>query len=253
MIQKFLTGWPKDIKVAATFLLRVPVPVPHDMWEKGLTTAIRAFPIVGAFVGLISGLIMYLLLNANFPPLLCALGAITSQILITGALHEDGLADFTDGLGGGKDRQQCLAIMRDPRIGTFGVLALIFSVGFRVSALASIPASEILLALIAAGLCSRSFVPIPMIFLMPAHENGLGASAGKPEISAATTAILIGVVPLFFFFTFHQACLIIILCFAILVALMFIAQKKLGGFTGDVLGTMQQLTEAAVLVLIAGW
>ena len=252
-LRNFLSEWYEDIKIASHFLLRIPLPFSGTDWSKGLGTAIRAFPVVGAFIGAIGAIIMLLLTNTALSPLNCGFLVIGAQILITGALHEDGLADFTDGLGGGKNREERLRIMRDSFVGTFGILILICSVGLRVTALASLIEKEFVAALLAAGIFSRALIPIVMSILNPAQNNGLGASAQKPEISATVTACAIGIISIFFFLNFNQAITACILCLILLTILMFVAHSRLGGYTGDVLGASQQVTETAILISVAGW
>ena len=112
-------GWPADLFSAAAFLTRLPVPAAH-VPTGGLAQAARAFPVVGAGVGAAAGGVLWLAAQAGLPPLVCALLALAAAALVTGALHEDGLADLADGLGGGRDREAKLRIMRDSRIGAFG-------------------------------------------------------------------------------------------------------------------------------------
>jgi adenosylcobinamide-GDP ribazoletransferase len=124
-----------ELIAAFALLTRLPVgrldlPAPQDP-----AASAWAFPLVGAATGLIGGLTYALLFALSVPPLLAGLFAIAAMIVITGAMHEDGLADAADGLAG-QTREQRLDIMRDSRIGTYGVLALILSIGIRASALA---------------------------------------------------------------------------------------------------------------------
>lgn len=124
-----LTNWIRDVILATTLLTRIALPHPADAMPSELTRAQRAFPLVGAIIGLIVGLIDRSLLAMGVPSLAAAALTLGAGAALTGALHEDGLADVGDGFGGGKDRAAKLAIMRDSRIGTYGVLALL--VGFR--------------------------------------------------------------------------------------------------------------------------
>ena len=115
-------------------------------------------------------------------PLACALIALAVSALVTGALHEDGLADVADGFGGGGNKAARLKIMRDSRIGTFGVLAVLFSVGIRAGIVAGLPGPGLgAAALIAAAALSRGFLPAAMHFMAPARKSGLAAKAGKPD------------------------------------------------------------------------
>src|SRR5204863_1906899 len=115
--------------------------------------------------------------------------AVTAGIALTGALHEDGLADTADGFGGGRDRDDKLRIMRDSRQGSFGVVALVLSIALRAAALGTIGEPiHVTLALIAAHAASRGVLPVLMHVLTPARPDGLGASAGRPSRTAANLA-----------------------------------------------------------------
>src|SRR4051812_27609535 len=116
-------AWGDEVGSAAAFLTRIPVRKlkPHPP----LSRAARAFPIIGAALGAGAGVLLSILVALGASPLLAAALTLAVLALTTGALHEDGLADSADGLGGGRDRQHALEIMRDSRIGTFGVLAII--------------------------------------------------------------------------------------------------------------------------------
>src|SRR5258708_37249852 len=129
--------WWDEFRLAAGFLTRWPLGPQAAPGEISLAQTGWAFPLVGVVAGLLAGLTYTLAVWLDIPPLPAALAALGVTILITGALHEDGLADTADA-SGGADREAKLAIMRDSRIGSFGVLALIFSVGLRAAALAAV-------------------------------------------------------------------------------------------------------------------
>lgn len=254
LAHRLLTGWPRDTRMAAAFLLRLPIRVPADAWEGGLTTAARAFPLIGAAVGLAGGLVLMLAAKSDLAPLGCALLALGLQALLTGGLHEDGLADVADGIGGGADPARRLEIMRDSRIGAFGVLALVFVIGVKAAALSSLMGPGFgVAALVAAGAFSRGLMPVAMNLMRPARIDGLGAGAGKPEAHAVWTALGLGVVGLFLLLSASQAFAAILLCLIFCGALSALAHRRLGGYTGDVLGALQQIAETAVLIAAAGW
>jgi adenosylcobinamide-GDP ribazoletransferase len=167
--------------------------------------------------------------------------AVGGGILLTGALHEDGLADCADGFGGGKDKEHKLKIMRDSAIGSYGALALILSVGLRVSATANI--DNAWKALIAAHCLGRGALPLAMHFLPPASASGVAAGAGKPSQAEAGFALLTALL---------IAGLLspVSILPAALAALLFgwFAYRQLGGHSGDVLGGMEQLAETAALL-----
>ena len=210
-----------------------------------LAAATPFFPLVGIAVGC-CGSLVYLF---DLPPLLAAMLALAVTALVTGALHEDGLADTADGLGGGRDREHALAIMRDSSTGSYGALALALSVGTRAAALSVTP--EPWLALIAAHAFSRGLLPAVMRQLPAARAEGLAASAGVPGsidvawalgIAAAVTLLALGI----------GAGIVTMLLAAGAVAILArVARRRIGGYTGDVLGAAQQLAEITVLVVAA--
>ena len=235
-----------DFRLALSFLTRIPVSLAGAPEPNGLARAMRLFPLVGALIGAMVGGIDLLALMV-LPPWPAALLAIAFGLLLTGALHEDGLADCADGFGGGRDKEAKLSIMRDSRVGTYGVLALILSVALRAAAIAQLanPAA----ALIAAHALSRALLPGLMRVLPPASATGLAASAGTPAKADFLIAILIAILisaPLLGLWLV-PALGVAALVFAATAAL---ARRQIGGYSGDVLGALQQTCEIAVLLTI---
>src|ERR1700736_3174921 len=171
--------WIDDLRLATALLTRVPMPHPDGAMPAGLARAQRAFPLVGTMIGLVVGLVDLLLLAIGIPPLVAATLALGASAALTGALHEDGLADVGDGFGGGRDREKKLAIMRDSRIGTYGVLALLVSSVAKCSAWASLPMLEVIPALIVAHTLARAAIPVVTANMPFARDDGLGRSAGR--------------------------------------------------------------------------
>ena len=241
-------NWRCDIVAATRFLTRIPIGR-SDQLHTNLSTATRIFPFVGAIVGLIGGLIFVLASFVGMPPFLSALTALGATILITGALHEDGLADAADGFGGGSTPVARLKIMRDSQIGVFGGLALVFSVLARVGAITALADPWLVAAaLIAAGSLSRGILPWIMSRVELACETGVAATVGKPSTASAAIAAVVGGV-------MSVLCLgptegIIVLALAMLVAWLGgrLARRFLGGYNGDLLGAVQQSVEIVVLL-----
>lgn len=212
--------------------------------------AFWAYPLAGALVGLIAGLAAAAVLALGLPAAAAALVALAAGALVTGGLHEDGLADSADALGG-RDAARRLEIMKDSRIGSFGVIALILALGLRavlITALAHDPAS-LIAALVVAGAASRAGLPAMMLHLPAARADGLGllAAQGGSQTGAGLAAGLGALAlmaapggPL-------AAPLVALLC----IALGRWAKRHLGGITGDVLGATQVLAEIAVLAVLA--
>jgi adenosylcobinamide-GDP ribazoletransferase len=175
--------------------------------------------------------------------------SVLAGIALTGALHEDGLADTADGFLGGDDRQEKLAILRDSRQGTYGVLAIVLSVLLRAAALAGI--GDVIhagLALIAAHAASRAALPAAMMGLTPARPDGLGAMAGTPRAGGAIAAALIGAAIALAALGPMRGVIALCLAGVIVFAMAEFARRQIGGYTGDVLGAFQQVAEIVMLV-----
>src|ERR1700738_2408925 len=142
--------WIDDLRLATALLTRVPMPHPDDAMPAGLARAQRAFPLIGALIGLFVGLVDLSLLSIGIPLPAAAALALGASAALTGALHEDGLADVGDGFGGGRDRAAKLSSMRDSRLGTYGAIVLLVSFSARLSALVSLPAAAIVPRLVVA-------------------------------------------------------------------------------------------------------
>lgn len=244
-----------DLRVAASFLTRLPLPIDHVRAGETFARCGWAFPVVGAGIGAAGGGVLWLAAGAGLGPEICALLALACMALLTGALHEDGLADLADGLGAA-DREKRLAIMADSRLGTYGALALIFSVGLRTAALASLPGPlTAAAALVAAGALSRA-VTVPSLAMLPAaRTGGLADRAGRPAAATALLALGLGVaaaigglLPV----ATDMGCLGTVA--VSLVAGLFMVWAMwalLGGHTGDGLGAQQQVTETVLYLCLA--
>src|SRR6185312_10180619 len=189
----FRDAWRDEFFAALTFLTRLPLGrAQTDTPLLSLADTVWAFPVVGLAIGGIAYVIAFAL---GLPALAAALVAVATTALITGALHEDGLADTADGFGGGDTREAKLDIMRDSRIGTFGVIALILSIGLRTVAVADIATHwQVFVALIAAHALSRGVLPAALHRLDPARDDGLGAGAGRPKQNQVLIALAIALV-----------------------------------------------------------
>lgn len=233
---------------ALRFLTRLPLPA-AEAGHFDLAGAVWAFPLVGAGIGAVSGLGFTLAWFLGLPPAACALLAMMAGILLTGALHEDGLADMADGFGGGGDLARKLAIMRDSRIGTYGVLALLLATGFKAAALAGAGGpGAALAALVAAEGASRAFPPLAMRLLAPARMDGLGAGAGIPGERAVAVAAGLGAGLGFLMLGPARGTLALLAACASVGGVVLIARRQIGGYTGDVLGAIQQVGEIAMLL-----
>ena len=250
------SAWLQDLEQAITLLTRLPVARfwAHDGAGEppSAARASRCYPLVGALVGLIASLALFAGAWLGLPALLAALLAVALAVLVTGALHEDGLADVADGFGGGRDRAAKLAIMRDSRIGSYGVIALVLSLSLRAGALAAIaePAAAAT-ALIAAQGLSRGGLATIMAVLPPARDDGLAARVGRPAGGDALAALAITMALAFLLLAGPWAVASLLALLVGQAALAVLARRQIGGYTGDVLGAAQQLGEVVVLVVLA--
>jgi len=233
-------------------LTRLPVGVEPPGEPGAIAAAGWAFPLVGAGVGALAALafLFGLLLGCGIPA--ATLIALLAGLAVTGAFHEDGLADTADGFGGGHDRETKLAIMRDSHHGTFGILALLLSVGLRAAALGAIGEPiHTGLALVAAHAGSRAALPMTMRLLRPARADGLGAMAGTPGLTWALVAGAIGIaIALAALGPARGGAALVIGAAAVALTAM-LARRQIGGYTGDVLGAFQQIGEIVMLLAAA--
>jgi adenosylcobinamide-GDP ribazoletransferase len=237
-----------DCKVALAFLTRLPVAPQPTAPESSLGASVVMFPMVGALIGLLGGVGYALAFWLGLPPLLAATVALATTIWLTGALHEDGLADVADGFGGGRTREDKLRIMRDPRIGSYGALALVLGLLARTGALAALAApADVMAALVAAGAGSRAALAPVMTMLPLARADGLAAGAGRPHPLRAAAAVLVAaLISVVLLGKPAAAALFGGAAAALVVA--WLARRQIGGHTGDVLGAVQQLSEIGLLL-----
>ena len=231
--------------LAVHFLTRLPVPGTLTAREGELGRAAAFFPLVGVFVG--GGAALVFVLTVRMLALSAGvLLAIAFTTFITNGLHEDGLADTFDGLGGSWTKERALEIMRDSRIGAYGTLALVFLILGKYTILSSMEPRKTWHWLIVAHTASRWTV-LPLSSWLPyARSEGQGKLVAK-QIGAS--ALLFGS------FTFLAVSLLLpwtaaLFAFAVTAVLTLVSgfyfKRRLGGITGDCLGAVNQLTELAL-------
>jgi adenosylcobinamide-GDP ribazoletransferase len=249
----FLSSCQRDFVLAYGFLTRLPVPDRPAAAPSGLARALRLAPLIGLVVGVLGGMVGWIAIaGLGLPTWPAALIVLAATVWITGALHEDGLADVADGWGGGGDRSRKLEIMRDSRIGTYGVVAVVLSIGLRASALVALAGPEaITAALIAAHCLSRGLLPLAMLVLVPARDDGLAATAGRPTLTDALTGLGLGLLLALLATGGVLGLGLALVALAAAVVTGLIALRQIGGYTGDVLGAVQQTAEVAVLLAAA--
>lgn len=250
----------KDVGRSIGFLSRLPVPGRYFEGHDGsLSRAVRAFPIAGGLIMLPPAALFAVLLALKLEPLVAALISLATLTVITGALHEDGLSDTADGVGGGRDREKALAIMRDSRIGSYGASALILSFSLRAAAMAAIGSvlhpTEAGLALIAVAATSRAAMVWHWSSLPPARRDGVAVSVGGPEDAsvsfALTSAAVIALVLIWPIAGFAAACATVAAAGLAALALTRYIGSRIGGHTGDTIGASQQCAEMAALAALA--
>jgi adenosylcobinamide-GDP ribazoletransferase len=241
-----------DIRMAVSLSTILPIGPANPVDDGEVARASWALPVAGLLVGLAGAAIYSMAQRLGLPPEPAAMLALGATILITGAIHEDGLADTADGLGGGRTREQKLEIMRDSRIGTYGACALIISIFLRWNALAGIAEpSAVAAALLIAHAAARATLPAFMWLVPPARPDGLSAGAGQPAPQSAVIAAGLGMLCLAFGFGPAKAVLGLILLSAGALVWAVIATRQIGGQTGDILGALEQVGETIVLLMAA--
>ncbi|MCY1720119.1 adenosylcobinamide-GDP ribazoletransferase [Prolixibacteraceae bacterium Z1-6] len=241
----------KIFLTALSFYTRVPVGNIKGWSERMLNKSTRYFPFIGILVGGV-GALVFTVFNLYLPVSMAVILSMVSTILFTGAFHEDGFADFCDGFGGGYTPEKILLIMKDSRIGTYGSIGLISILGAKFITLMHTDAMRIPIILIAGHAFSRVF---PVLLIYTSEYARLDASSKTKPVGKADSlfsllfAVLIGSAPLIFF-GWHE----IIIVVALLMSTSFFFRnyitRKLGGYTGDVLGALQQLCEVGFYLAI---
>ena len=252
-------GWWRDVSVCMRFLSVYPVRLNQDKQPHLTSGSVRAFGLSGAVLGSISCLTLFIALWLGFNPLLSAILVIAGQIWQTGALHEDGLADVADGFGGGMTQDRKLEIMRDSRIGTYGVIALIIVIGIRIAGLAALiaamSAATVAAAIVAMSVISRAATGVMMRDLPNARSDGRSAEAGRPDAATVRQLLIssaIVAVPLLVWsMGILHTVLVLAVAWLAVTVMKRKAERHIGGQTGDVLGATQQIVEVAQLLTLA--
>lgn len=246
-----MIGLFEDVALATQFLTRVPVPF-KSLNPARLSRASAWFPVVGLLVGGGTAL-SYHLLSRHLGRPLPSLAVVLIMILVTGGLHEDGLADCADAFGGGWTREDRLRILKDSRIGSFGAIALILSLGARVLLLSTMPIGAVVNYLICAQVLSR-WTPLPLSAMLPSargQEGQGGRVAGKTSWITVAFGSVFAIVPVVYLLRVSAwEPVIAVLAVAVTTGLHY--QRRLGGITGDCMGATIQLSEIAVY-LCGAW
>jgi adenosylcobinamide-GDP ribazoletransferase len=226
------------------------IPVPTRREPPGLGAAAGWFPAVGALVGLVAGAVRFAADPTLGPGVASVLGAI-ALVAVTGALHQDGLADCADALGVRAGRARRLAVMRDSTIGAFGTLALALWAVLLVAVLAALPRHQVIWALALAGAQGRWAAVLHAAALPPARQDGLGAAfaPSRTSVAVATATVIIAALP-------HRPVGAFVAAgtgLAIALTVSAWARRALGGRTGDSLGATVAVTEVLVCVVLVAF
>ena len=238
----------RDCAVALVLLTRLPMPrLPTEAFARQ-ARAVWAFPLAGLVVAGLAVAVGIAAAVVGLPPAPVAGLVLAVQVILTGAMHEDGLADSADGLWGGLERTRRLEIMKDSHIGSYGVLALILSLGLRWSALVALVAGGDWPVVIAVAMLSRAMMAGVMAALPNARDGGLSRSVGRPGTGPAVLALALALLATWALAGpavagIGGAAAVLAACGAAA-----LARAKIGGQTGDILGATQQVAEIAALL-----
>lgn len=240
----------EEFGIALGLLTRFPLPAFPSSGSASVASSFWAYPLAGALIGVASAIVYGLAVSAGFGVTPCVLLAMIAGLLAAGGFHEDGLSDFWDGLGGGQSREAKLVIMRDSRIGSYGVLALVMTLALQASFLVSLQhyagVTTVATGLIAAEAAARGALLVPLLCLGPARRDGLGAAMKDlPPVQIAAAGVLAAVIALICL----QGQALMVLMGALLGAgvITALAWRFLAGFTGDVLGAAVATARIAAL------
>lgn len=264
MLKQLKNAW-QHFLLALGFFTRIPVPHHVDFQEKDLSRCVKYFPLVGGIVGLIGVAAFYLAMQV-FAHSIAVLISMAVTIFATGAFHEDGLADSADGLGGGWGREQVLAIMQDSRLGTYGAIALFMALMAKYQLLVAMHADTVMAVIICAHALSR----LSAVWLMATLPYTKPSGKAKPlatEVSRVDlwVANIFGLLPLLILLALVQNSLgnwrVTLSLFLWLLSAVgavwwwwrLLLKRKLGGYTGDTLGAIQQLSEIMFYLASIAW
>ena len=239
----------RELAGACGLLTRLPV----GRWAAGADPArcVWAYPLAGALVGALAAAVYALGRGVGLGAPVAAVWALAALLAVTGALHEDGLADAADALGGGRTVARRLEIMRDSRIGSFGALALVLSTALRLAAVAALAPGAAAGALIASGALGRAAMLLPLLLLRPARPDGLGTSLARVQGGTAVVGLALGAAVALLLLPERFAVGAVLLAALAGLGAARLAGRLLGGYTGDVFGATSVVAECLVLSLLS--
>lgn len=241
----------RDFLTGLMFLTRIPVPRWVGFAPEQLARSTVYFPLIGALVGGCGGAV-FLAASLAWPGPVALVLATAATVWLTGAFHEDAVADACDGFGGGWERERVLAIMKDSRIGSYGAVGLILVLAAKLTALAALPAADVVGALVAGHVLGR-WSSLPLIRALPyVREDG---GTGKPFAAAVTTPRLLAGSALTLVLVGGALQLRALPVLAVAAAATLLAghyfRRRIGGITGDCLGAANQVVEVCTYLALA--
>lgn len=237
---------------ALGYFTRVPVRQDMGVAAGELAGAIRYFSLVGALVGVV-GAVFFLSALRMFPVPVAVLLSMAATLVMTGAFHEDGLADCCDAFGGGTTRDDVLRIMRDPRIGAFGAIGLVVTLALKWQALAALPPLAAGWLMIAAHAASRAAAASYLVTLDYARAEGKAQPVAQRMSARAYGLVALFGFPWLFWPDWRAGALALAVIAALRVLLGRYFVRRIGGYTGDCLGFAQQIFELAIYLTMLGW
>lgn len=251
-ISRSVRPWYEDLLQALRFLTRIPVAEDAPANSASLRRAARAFPLTGLVVGGAGALVILFAAPFGIPSTVTVMLALATMVILTGGLHEDGLADSSDALFATTDPDERMKILKDSSSGVFAMLALIFVILIKWTALIAImeeSSFSAASAIVAASIVSRIAFLVPVCFMSPVKEDGLGAALGSLNPASLILPLGVGAGALFFvLFDIIAIAASLIACAVVAFGIAILAEKKLGGYNGDIAGATQQISEAVALV-----
>lgn len=250
MKSAFIRNVLTDFVFSLSFFSRLPVhDLYHDVRSFSLARSIWVWPLVSVLIGGLEGSVLYLLSLTALSPWMVAFLGLGFHLLLTGGLHEDGLADCADGFGGGIDRSQKLTIMKDSRLGTFGVLTLFVILGLQIGSLISlIPLYQKIIPLLAIiAMLSRTAMIMPIFLLNPMHSSKMTSQFSHIPILSMILHIGFSLGLCFLFLPWQLSCLLLAFTFFVGCGSSLMIHHQIKEYNGDSLGATQAITATVLL------
>jgi adenosylcobinamide-GDP ribazoletransferase len=237
----------RSLLAAIGFLTRLPVPASVYDDARAKSESLAWYPVVGALLGAL--LLMFAWLLRNTSPLLAASLLVVLWVVLTGALHLDGVADSADAwIGGMGDREKTLAIMKDPRCGPAGVVALVLVLLLKFTALSSVDTMP-WIALLLAPLLARA--SLTLLFLTTPYVRSGGIGSGLTDAPRSMCVLTLALSAALCLFCQWNGVLALLVALSVFLFWRHACLQRLGGFTGDTAGALAEMVEVAVLVALA--